>query len=493
VSSYLDANVYSRAADKMAWDDHVTADRLAVLCHLWVGYLSAPVPLIDKNRLLLACELHVDKLVEFYDSKRWLESNHGLFHALALLGFAIAFDGSWSAARARSVGADYLQQVVANLVETKEGVSLEQALYYHQFNLRLLRSTHGFLKQSYPDLARVLDGVTDGMVDFNLCVRAADNTMPAIGDTQVTARIPADCLSPVPGESETDHAAYIDSKGVRGTAFPPLVLYPSSGYAVFRRGEVFDGAVRRGVFVFHPERIAHGHFDALSLTLHIAGQDVLIDSGGPFAYGERLRFSYFMASRAHNVLLVDDRDHTTAARLVGSGEALDCEWVTAEHAGYEGRTVARTVIAVADQGFVVVDSVTAGEAEADFDLLWHFPAESRIEPAPAGRTTTSSIDIGGERFIAHAIASADLAAKVIEGRLEPTPQGWVTEKPGEKRPAPVLVVSARGVELLAVMAFVRDGTEVATQLAGSTITVTLGGRIITVTGGDPPSIRSAPA
>jgi hypothetical protein len=266
------------------------------------------------------------------------------------------------------------------------------------------------------------------------------------------------------------------------------VVYPNSEYSVFRRGEVFDGEVTRCVFVHHPERIAHGHWDALSLTLHIAGRDVLVDSGGPYAYGDPMRFSYFMVSRAHNVVLIDDRDHKAPSRLVGHGEALDCQWVTAEHSGYDGRVVSRTVVAVADAGFVIFDSVTAAATESTFDLLWHFAPDSRITPVADGRRTTTSIDIGGDRFIAHALLSAAPTVEVVEGRLDPTPQGWVTEVPEKKRPAPVLVTSARGTSLLAATTFVRDGTQVVTNLSKDSATVRLGDRKITFQLGRPPKI-----
>ncbi|HKY57468.1 MAG TPA: heparinase II/III family protein [Aeromicrobium sp.] len=491
VSSYLAANVFSPAADDFAWDDHATADRLAILLHLWVGYLSEPAGLLDEGQFQSACELHVDKLVEFYESKTWLDSNHGLIHALALLSFASVFTTSRLATTARTVGSDYLTTVVANLVDLDEGVSLEQAPAYHQIDLRLLRSGHEFLAQSHPALALLIDRVTDRMVDFNLCVRTAADIMPAIGDTHLTARFFAGCLTPAPGEETTDHVAYVLSHGRLGTPYPPLVVYPRSGYSVFRRGEVFDGEVTRGIFVHHPERVAHGHFDALSLILHVDGRDLLVDSGGPYVYGDALRFSYFMASRAHNVLLLDDRDHRAPSRLVGHGESLDCQWVTAEHAGYEGRTVSRTVVAVADGGFVVLDAATPGTAESSFDLLWHFAPESRVTPTVDGRRTTTSIQIGKDRFTAHSVMSVAPTVEVVEGRLEPTPQGWVTDAPESKRPAPVLVASARGTSLLAVTVFVRDGTRVVTKLAGDSAVVKLSGRKISFTLGQPPKIARA--
>lgn len=477
VSSYLDANVFSTPADKIAWDDHATADRLAILCHLWRRILSHPNVLIDRFRLVRAAEIHVDKLVEFYQSRRWLTSNHGLFHSFALLSFALTFGDSSHSHRARSIGSEYLREVVSNLVDTTEGISLEQSLYYHQFGLKLLRQARSFLDRSYPDLATVLDGVTDGMVDFNLCVRLPGDVMPAIGDTQVGARIPQDCLQPAPGET-SEYLTYIDSGGDGGKPFPRLMVYPNAGYAVFRHGEVWEGKVTRSVFLFQPERLAHGHFDALSLTLHILGTDVLVDSGGPYAYGDPLRFAYFMASHAHNVVLVNGENHKSPARLLDYGSALDCEWAAAEHNGYDGRTVTRTVVSIGEDGFAILDVVTGDGSEALFETLWHFPASSAVEWTGTGRELTTSIRVGGECFLGHTLALADLSAEVVEGKLGAEPQGWITESPGEKRPAPVQVVSARGKEHRALTVFTRQGAQprASVEEDGRTMVVSLGGR-----------------
>lgn len=90
--------------------------------------------------------------------------------------------------------------------------------------------------------------------------------------------------------------------------------------------------------------------------------------------------------------------------------------------------------------------------------------------------------------MAHALLSAAPTVEVVEGRLDPRPQGWVTEVPEKKRPAPVLVTSARGTSLLAATTFVRDGTQVVTSLSKDSATVRLGDRKITFLFGRPPKI-----
>jgi hypothetical protein len=141
---------------------------------------------------------------------------------------------------------------------------------------------------------------------------------------------------------------------------------------------------------------------------------------------------------------------------------------------------------------VVLDSVAASESEARFDLLWHYPAGSSVEPAVAGRSATAHIGVEDDRFVVHVLATADLTVEVVEGRLEPTPQGWVTDAPGVKRPAPVLVVSAGGREFLGVTVVTRPGVAVRTRQAGKSIEVWLGDRRLELSGGHQPIVELAP-
>jgi hypothetical protein len=422
VIGYIEANVFVEPADAMAWDDHAAADRLAMLAFLWSSYFSSNACGIDPNRYRAAVAVHVARLIGFYQSRRWIDSNHGLFHALALLSAVLVFaDADWAGEAAR-IGPTYLQEVVSTMVHPVEGVSTEQSLGYHQIALQLLREVQPFLREHYPSLLACVDGLAARMVDFNLLIRGDDDAMPAIGDTRLFARIPKPCLGPSGDEPDTDYHVFIESRGARGRPLPSLAVFEGCGYAIFRRREIFEGPVTRAVLTFHPARIAHGHFDTLALTLCLRGTDVLIDSGGPYAYGNPLRFSYFMAARAHNLLVVDGENHRAPGRLVDFGTHGDVDWVRVEHSGHAGRVVSRTAMMVSDEALVVFDRVTPKGKESRLELFWHYPPSASIRADASDRSAKAVIDLDGVRVQAISHSNVPLRGEVVQGRLEPEHQ-----------------------------------------------------------------------
>ena len=72
----------------MAWFDHTTSDRLcaisAIVLHPSSKYMSAD--LLEKLNIIIGT--HITKICEYYDSEFWFDSNHGVFHALALINIS---------------------------------------------------------------------------------------------------------------------------------------------------------------------------------------------------------------------------------------------------------------------------------------------------------------------------------------------------------------------------------------------------------------------
>jgi hypothetical protein len=91
---------------------------------------------------------------------------------------------------------------------------------------------------------------------------------------------------------------------------PGTIAFEQGGYTVFRGGEpemvaVFDhGPLGLGSLA------AHGHADALSLTLSIDDRPVLVDPGA-YSYHEEPEWRrYFRSTRAHNTVCIGGRDQS---------------------------------------------------------------------------------------------------------------------------------------------------------------------------------------
>ncbi len=84
---------------------------------------------------------------------------------------------------------------------------------------------------------------------------------------------------------------------------------PDAGFHVLRTGWEADDSYMlvTGTALERGENAAHSHFDAAHLELHVAGEDVLIDTGR-FVYSNsawRDWRDYFYSSQAHNTVSVD--------------------------------------------------------------------------------------------------------------------------------------------------------------------------------------------
>lgn len=470
LASYFDANVFNTPADEMAWDDHAAADRLATLCWL-ADRLPESLHQVGADQIEAAVHSHITALEGFFRSQRWLESNHGLFHALALLDVPVAFPDHPDASHAGQLGREYFSIVTHNIVDADEGVTVEQSVHYHQFLLRLFRSALPFLDSHYPELGPPVCRLLGGMVAFNRLLAGWDNSMPALGDSRAFDQIPDDCLS-VEDTHPDDIEASVDVDDF-------LAVFPRSGYVIFRYGEPDDASVGRATLSAHRQRAAHGHFDALSVTLQLAATDVLVDSGGPYAYGDYMRFGYFVASRAHNVILIDDEDHEGSGSLDGYGAHGRLRWVAASHDGYPGRIVVRTVVWDPGEALIVFDQVSEG-AEAQFDALWHYPpgAQATVNAGPEGGIA-STLDIDGSVVHMKALATAKLSSTVVEGVEGEKPQGWITRRLGHIEPAPVQIVTARSHHLDLVTAFGRR-SDIRLYRRGESVIADIGGTEIHV-------------
>ncbi|HEY4202421.1 MAG TPA: heparinase II/III-family protein [Devosiaceae bacterium] len=145
---------------------------------------------------------------------------------------------------------------------------------------------------------------------------------------------------------------------------------------------------------------AHGHADALSLTLGIDGIPILVDPG-TFLYGSgRSWRDWFRSTPAHNTLNIDgvsqstisgafNWSHKAVATLVESRDAPD--WLLrATHDGYRRRfgclhqrTVERT-----SEGIAISDQLigTAHEAEIEAEIVFQLSPDHRA--SLDGRTVT---------------------------------------------------------------------------------------------------------
>lgn len=228
--------------------------------------------------------------------------------------------------------------------------------------------------------------------------------------------------------------------------------FPIGGYYVL--GSDFEGANEvRLVIDAGPlgylSLAAHGHADALSFTLSVGGQPILIDPGTYCYHTEEAWRAYFRGTAAHNTVRVDGLDqsvpggnflwlrHANARCLLFEREKAE-QRIIAEHDGYlrlhDPVRHRREVAYQSDIGQITVIDTLECRGAHRLECFWHFDesctvvlerAQARISHARGGLTLRWPHGLQGH---------------LGRGQLEP-PLGWRSHRFGDKVPCVSLCIS----------------------------------------------------
>jgi hypothetical protein len=208
---------------------------------------------------------------------------------------------------------------------------------------------------------------------------------------------------------------------------------------------------------------AHGHADALALTLSAAGNEVLVDPGTYAYHGQKRWRDYFRGTSAHNTLRVDGEEQS-----VPGGNFM---WLAHARAWCEhfetGRE--RDVFEGVHDGYLRLGDPVLHRRRIEFDkrnmrievwdmlecakehsveLHWHL-AESCV-----ASVSGYAVEIGCANVRMRVECPRDLdAPEVVAGQDHP-PLGWISRRLDEKTPSPVIV--CRG--------HIADGTNLVTVI-----------------------------
>jgi len=199
---------------------------------------------------------------------------------------------------------------------------------------------------------------------------------------------------------------------------------------------------------------AHGHADALAVTLRLDGEPVLVDPG-TWLYGSGgVWRSWFRSTPAHNTLNIAGQDQSVMSgpfnwsykattTLIETADGPDWS-VTAEHDGYAQRfgAVHRRRIRRSGERILVTDRLEGGCHDAELV----FQTAPGLGVDISGRTATVSKD--GRALLELSFPPGALMA--CDGGETPGEGGWVAPRFGVKVPAPRIVwrgaVDGQGVE-----------------------------------------------
>src|SRR5688572_2576683 len=178
----------------------------------------------------------------------------------------------------------------------------------------------------------------------------------------------------------------------RSTDRVPSRLLSAAGYFVSRGADGSHAVLDAGAHGYRNG--GHAHADALSLTLSIDGQPLLIDPGtSTYTMDSQLRDD-MRSTASHNTVTLDGRSQsvpdgpfhwrsTVDARVIAHSITDLFDWIEATHDGYAPARHRRTVVRTSDSGWLIVDAVD-GHGSHSAAARWHFDPSWQVT-ADGGR------------------------------------------------------------------------------------------------------------
>jgi hypothetical protein len=231
----------------------------------------------------------------------------------------------------------------------------------------------------------------------------------------------------------------------RAGASRPRLVFPEGGYFVLGRDLETEREVRAVIGagpLGYLSIAAHGHADALSLVLSIAGREMLVDPG-TYSYHTNPEWRrYFRGTAAHNTVQVDGADQSIQggnfmwmrhahARCTHLASVHSHEEFVGEHDGYlrlADPVLHRRSVRLEEGRIVVEDQLTCAGAH-DVERHWHF--SERCDAAVLGGAV--AVNNGPVQLTLRSMSLTTNLA-LLTGSSVPI-AGWISRAFDMKQPA----------------------------------------------------------
>lgn len=397
--------------------------------------------------------------IERHLSRHSSANNHLIGELAGLLAGATIWPCWPAAKRWRDLAVTELEQE-ALLQFSPDGVNREQAFAYHVFSAEFLLIA-GLCNPFSPAYWQVLQRA----LRFLRSVRDIGGNVPMVGDADDGAVF---CLGP---DGEDRVAQLLNpSAGMRwllhafAASLPDLGqgrawAFPDGGYLLFgaRFGEPNEilGMVDCGPLGYRGIA-AHGHADALAITLSVAGEPCLVDPGTYSYWQEQKWRDYFRGTQAHNTVRVDGVDQSVsggrfmwtrkaAAAIEKMPQSPGQFDFRGSHDGYlrlpDPVRHTRSVRFDATTATLVVRDALAAKKTHRLEQFWHFA------PGLALALGGGGLRVRGKAFEMRLQATgSNLALELVRGCDNP-PLGWYSRSYEHREPCDVLKITTLSDEL----------------------------------------------
>jgi glycosyltransferase involved in cell wall biosynthesis len=440
LEDWIESNSKPPGLSRYAWNDHTGAIRLRIICWFWELWRHSDAFEEGLARLLLA-SVYQHALFMLDERHYRPDSNHGLEMDASLLAAALTFPEFDMASRWRREALRRLVRYVARNF-SPEGFHLEQSPSYHSFVLQRLGHVVGFLRENLEQVPDRLERALEAAASVWPYLVRPNHTLPTVGDSDLSAG-PREWRAVLERSwgRKVPPAAASSALNARSDGADFLLSFPA-GYAIFTAYDVTAGESdtvdTHLLFKCNSFQSTHCHNDALSFVLYGHGRDWLVDSGYlNYEEGSAER-EYMRSARAHNVVLVDERDFDYhPCSLSRWARTAQEDLVEARHELPEAIHT-RTLRFRPPAELVITDLLEArDDLRHSFTQLFHAapglqvelisPSSARLEAGDGRACEIEQLGPGGWT--------------VVTGQREPM-QGWFSPTYGELEPAPVLLYAS---------------------------------------------------
>jgi hypothetical protein len=395
-------------------------------------------------------------------------NNHLIGEAAGLFVGAVTWP-YWAECRRWADTAQRLLERETELQNAPDGVNREQAVSYQQFVLDFLLIPVLAGRAVGREFSRGYWQRIEAMLEYLASIMDVGGHVPMIGDADdgyvvLLSQEPDFCpyrsllatgailfrrgdLKAKAGKlddktrwllganAERDHEALASGP----TALPVRRAFPDGGYYVLGCDFETDREIRAIVDagpLGYLSIAAHGHADALALTLSVGGREFLVDPG-TYAYHTQKKWrDYFRGTSAHNTVVVDGQNQSViGGNFMWMHHAKTrCElWMPGDredrfvgvHTGYERLLDPvihrRTIVLDKKSRTIDISDEVLCKREHVADQCWHFAETCEIATQPDGSVVARS----GSHRIRMVVVELDSEPVIRRGTIEPI-GGWVS-------------------------------------------------------------------
>jgi len=427
------------------------------LSWIWVDRLLEGAAAYEGLREeLLPALAFLGRYIERYLSTYFSPNTHLLGEAVAMFALGVLYPqmpraGRWKDEAWRVVVREAARQV------RPDGVYFEQSLHYHVYALDFFLHARQLAAANQVEIQSAYDGVLTRMLDV---IDALAQAGPAEGfgdddggrlfDPQrnwtenMTDPLAVGALT----FGRTDLRAALTEESIWMFGERAVERLTDSRNAASARARAFSDG---GLYVLADSepcaqvmtvdagpqgvgRCGHGHADALSLRLTMAGERWLVDSGsGVYIASDIADRNVFRGTAAHNTMRVDVVDQAIAADPFSWTDiptTIASRWVagktftylSSRHNGYERLpdpvTHERSVLRV-NGGLWLVRDVALGKAQHELEVNWHFAHDIELREAGAGEIVATRVTSGGPGLRWMVPTGSNWKTEITRGLLSP--------------------------------------------------------------------------